>query len=66
LEVDNVPLNYDTRDFTTVVTALEGSDCPGATVATTNASNGKLVVYLHRLDGSFRQCAFNFMTIKNK
>jgi hypothetical protein len=66
LEVDNVPLNYDTNTFTTVVTALEGSSCPGATIATTNASNGKLIVYLHELNGNFRQCAFNFMTIKNK
>lgn len=66
LEVDGSSLNYDTNTFTTVVTALEGNDCPGATIATTNASNGKLVVYLHQTDGTFRQCAFNFITIQNK
>ncbi len=68
LEVDGVPLNYDTNTFTTVVTALEGSNCRVATVATTNASNGKLVVYLHPLSNGiqFQAVRLQLHTIQNK
>lgn len=57
---------YDLPSYSTIVTALEGSSCPHATIGTTNATtDGRLIVYLHKTDGNFTKCDFSFVTIKN-
>ena len=56
--------DYNLNQFATVVTPIDNDQCPGAVIAKTGSSNGKLNVYLYNLSSQIIGCKFHFVTFE--
>ena len=64
VDFDNVVIEYNLNDYTTLVTPITQSGCPRPTVAGTNSFEGLLLVEMDDTSGNNKECKFHFMTFK--